>query len=133
MQAQLAGLLAHEQAPLVLAQRASGVAAPAPRFTSLLNCRHSSGAADRRGSGPGLAGIEPVFVRNIPSTSYPLAVAVDDTGTGFTLTVDAVRPADPEQVCALLRTAAANLITALGTPPPPRCTGWTSCPRTTTR
>ena len=52
-----------------------------------------------------------MFVRDL--TNYPLAVAVDDLGTGFGLSVDAVAPADPRQVCALLHTAAANLVTAL--------------------
>ena len=61
MQAQLAGLLAHEHAPLVVAQQASGVTPPAPLFTSVLNYRHSPGPAP--GSTAGLRGIEMVFTR----------------------------------------------------------------------
>ena len=113
MQAHLAGLLAHEHAPLMLAQRASGVAAPVPLFTSILNYRHGQGRdrGQQLGAGGGLAGIRMLFTRD--RTNYPLTVAVDDTGTGFAFTVDAVAPGDPAQVCALLHTAAASLVSVL--------------------
>src|SRR5580704_6577017 len=117
MQAQLAALLAHEHAPLVLAQRASAVAAPAPLFTSLLNYRHgqsrdhAQGSGQGQGSGSGLGGMRMLFTRE--HTNYPLTVSVDDTGTGFWFSVDVVAPVDPAQVCAMLQTAAASLAGAL--------------------
>jgi amino acid adenylation domain-containing protein len=120
MQAQLAGLLAHEHAPLALAQRASGVAAQVPLFTSILNFRHSArrdhgeSGADRDGDA-GMAGITTIYTRD--PTNYPLAVAIDDTGDGFVLSVDAVPPAGPGQVCALLHTATANLAAAVESTP----------------
>ena len=46
-------------------------------------------------------------------TNYPLSVSVDDTGAGFSFDVEAVAPADAGQVCALLVTATASLVTAL--------------------
>ncbi|MES0039893.1 condensation domain-containing protein, partial [Mesorhizobium sp. M0046] len=49
--ARLSELLAHEHASLALAQRCSGVAAPAPLFGALLNCRHNTPAA-MTGCGP---------------------------------------------------------------------------------
>jgi amino acid adenylation domain-containing protein len=113
MQAQLIGLLAHEHAPLALAQQASGVAAPAPLFTSILNYRHRPDTG--LGLGAGLEGIEVVSVRE--RTNYPLALSVDDTGTGFVFHVQAVAPASPEQVCTLVHTATEQLVIALETAP----------------
>jgi amino acid adenylation domain-containing protein len=113
MQAQLAGLLVHEHAPLALAQKASGVAPPAPLFTSILNYRHSPSSGRDRDAGP--EGIRTVFTQD--RTNYPLTVCIDDEGTGFVFTVDAVAPADSERVCALLHAAAASLVAALETAP----------------
>ena len=111
MQAQLAELLAHEHAPLALAQQASGVAAPAPLFTSIFNYRYRSGPAADAGldhvPGDEVDGIELVFTRD--RTNYPLDVAIIDTQTGFDFTIRAVAPIDPDQLCASLETAAAGL------------------------
>src|SRR6185503_7258161 len=55
----LTQLLRHEHASLVLAQRCSGVAAPAPLFSALLNYRYDAGAAEVRAEArQGWEGIE---------------------------------------------------------------------------
>ena len=105
MRSQLAGLLAHEHAPLALAQQASGLPAGVPLFTALLNYRHSQRPRRVddgtpipracRASGCGPAG-------TAPTTRW--TVSVDDFGAGFAITADAVPPGDPAQVCALLHT-----------------------------
>src|SRR5580700_8385579 len=90
----------------------SRLAASRPRPRCSARCS-TTGTASSRPASAGAAAVrtETLFVRDL--TNYPLAVAVDDLGTGFGLSVDAVAPADPRQVCALLHTAAANLVTAL--------------------
>ncbi len=114
MRSQLAGLLAHEHAPLVLAQQASGIPAHLPLFTALFNYRHVRPRGTRADTAqvPGI-GLGPAQDR----TNYPLNVSVDDTGTGFGLSVDAVAPADPRQLCALLCTCLDNLVTLLDAAP----------------
>ena len=113
VQRQLAELLVHEHAPLALAQRASAVAGNVPLFTSLLNYRHSPTA--NPGTQTALPGVDLLYTRE--RSNYPLAVAIDDTGTGFRLTVRAATGIDPQIVCALLRTATSNLLTALEATP----------------
>ncbi len=125
MQAQLGGLLAHEHAPLAVAQQASGVAAPLPLFTCFLNYRHSQHvpppAADHQAGqagaepGAGFAGIEVLFTQD--RSNYPLGVSVDDFGTGFAVTVDVVPPGSPELVCELMVTAVSGLTAALESAP----------------
>ncbi|MDU0973351.1 MAG: amino acid adenylation domain-containing protein, partial [Actinomyces urogenitalis] len=68
VQRHLAELLRHEHAPLALAQRCSGVAAPAPLFSALLNYRHSAagGAAEQAQ----WEGIEVLHAEE--RTNYPL-------------------------------------------------------------
>ena len=113
VQQQLADLLVHEHAPLTLAQQASAVAGNLPLFTSLLNYRHSP-TPDPDTQTP-LTGIDLLYTRE--RTNYPLTVSIDDTGTGFRLTVQAAADIDPQMVCALLRTTTDNLLTALETTP----------------
>ncbi|WP_406128545.1 amino acid adenylation domain-containing protein [Streptomyces canus] len=113
MQYQLAELLVHEHAPLALAQKVSGIEGNSPLFTSLFNYRH----AQRSGQGPDQApdtGFEGVRLHHFHEhTNYPMDVAVDDDGSGFVLTVEAVAPADPARVCALLHTCLGHLVAAL--------------------
>jgi amino acid adenylation domain-containing protein len=111
MRSQLAELLEHEHAPLVVAQRASAVAGGSPLFTTFLNYRRNAGQnLDERWNGE-LDGTQLVFARE--RTNFPLALMVDDDGESIALSVDAVAPVDGVAVGELVRTAAANLVTAL--------------------
>ncbi|MFJ3928580.1 amino acid adenylation domain-containing protein, partial [Streptomyces sp. NPDC090022] len=118
MRGQLARLLEHEHAPLAVAQKASGLPGGTPLFTSLLNYRHIEDHADGIPETEGRTGEETAGIRTLlarETTNYPLAVAVNDSGKGIRVTVEAVAPVDPVAVGALLRTAVEGLVSALET------------------
>ncbi|MFD2346249.1 hypothetical protein ACFSSN_22545 [Sinorhizobium terangae] len=87
--ARLSELLSHEHASLALAQRCSGVAAPAPLFGALLNYRHNTPAAGST-TDEGLSGIE--WLGGEERTNYPLTLAVEDFGAALGLTAQVVEP-----------------------------------------
>ncbi|HET7232689.1 MAG TPA: amino acid adenylation domain-containing protein, partial [Longimicrobium sp.] len=107
----LAGLLRHEHASLALAQRCSGVAAPAPLFTSLLNYRYV--VESGRSSGAGQPGEEVRRIGAQDLTNYPVAFAVNDWGEAFSLMAQVTAPAQAERVCRMMHTALERLVEAL--------------------
>ncbi len=109
----LAGLLRHEHASLVLAQRCSGVAAPAPLFSALLNYRHNTPptVADEEGPARPLSQVE--WLGGEDRTNYPVVLSVEDFGRGLGLTAQVALPLSPERVCDLMERALEELAEAL--------------------
>ncbi|WP_244182538.1 amino acid adenylation domain-containing protein, partial [Xenorhabdus beddingii] len=106
----LTALLEHEQAPLALAQRCSGVAQPMPLFSALLNYRHSQ-AGDAKSVNTAWAGMRILAAEE--RTNYPITLTVDDLGTGFHLMAQTVTGIDPARVTHYLITALSGLTDAL--------------------
>uniref|UniRef100_UPI001E4C1A8F condensation domain-containing protein n=1 Tax=Xenorhabdus sp. PB61.4 TaxID=2788940 RepID=UPI001E4C1A8F len=104
----LAALLEHEQAPLALAQRCSGVSPPLPLFSVLLNYRHSPSDT---GENPGWVGMR--VLQSEERTNYPIALSVDDHGNGFTLTAQTVDGIAPDRVVHYLLITLSELADAL--------------------
>ncbi|WP_434706017.1 amino acid adenylation domain-containing protein [Pseudomonas sp. Z1-12] len=113
----LSALLSHEYASLALAQRCSGVVAPAPLFSALLNYRHSAGAAQALPPEASLAweGIESLGAQE--RTNFPLSLSVDDLGDDFSLSVLAVPQIGAQRVCVYMDIALEQLVAALETSP----------------
>ncbi|SFK54714.1 non-ribosomal peptide synthetase [Lysobacter sp. cf310] len=113
--AQLAELLEHEHASLVLARSCSAVPAPSPLFNALLNYRHGDAGHFQSGSGaardPRLSGI--TLLSDEERTNYPISLTVDQCGDGFLLTAQCIAGADPARIAAYASTAIAALVSAL--------------------
>ncbi|NAQ17969.1 syringopeptin non-ribosomal peptide synthetase SypC, partial [Pseudomonas syringae] len=109
--ARLSGLLAHEHASLVLAQRCSGVPASTPLFSSLLNFRHTGDVAASDNTQVAWEGIQALHGEE--RTNYPLTLCVDDIGEGFALTVMAEGQIGAKRVCAYMHCVLENLVQAL--------------------
>ncbi|WP_276560944.1 AMP-binding protein [Xanthomonas cannabis] len=111
----LTGLLSHEHASLALAQRCSGVAAPQPLFTALLNYLRThreqlDGTVLNDWPGIDILGGE-------ERSTYPLSLSVDDMGDGSQLTLLAAEAFDAERLCTYMQLALAQLVEALEQPP----------------
>ncbi|MES2300292.1 MAG: amino acid adenylation domain-containing protein, partial [Pseudomonadota bacterium] len=112
---QLKTLLAHEQAPLTVAQRCSAVAPSLPLFASLLNYRHNHvKAGSDAAAAQGWEGIR----THAPSerVTYPIGIMVDDIGQGFSVSA-MVAGANPEQVLGMLVHTLEQLCDALAHAP----------------
>ncbi|WP_146742924.1 non-ribosomal peptide synthetase, partial [Lonsdalea populi] len=108
----LTALLAHEQAPLTLAQRCSGVVPPLPLFSTLFNYRHSQ---PQMSDNPVWNGMRRLAADE--RTNFPLTLSVDDLGQGFRLVAQTVASLDPGRVARYLETALYGLVEALAVDP----------------
>ncbi|ARL41385.1 non-ribosomal peptide synthetase [Burkholderia pseudomallei] len=110
--AQLAELMRHEHAPLVLAQRCSGVPAQTPLFTSLLNYRYSKPKVAAAHIADGVE-----LLDGHERTSYPLSMTVDDHERDFTIVAKVCERIGPQRVCELMELALEQLTRALSANP----------------
>ena len=106
----LAELLRHEHASLSLAQRCSGVPAPTPLFSSLLNYRHikQGSSAQNGNTWPGIQ-----VLLGETRSNYPLTLSVNDFGDSLALAAQAEVTTEPLRVCLYMRTALESLLNAL--------------------
>jgi amino acid adenylation domain-containing protein len=112
----LGELLMHEHASLVQAKRWSGVAAPSPLFSSILNYRYGRMTPlekDTEKVDP-LAGI--MHLESHERNNYPLTMSVEDLGQSLGLTV-MVEQSLAERICGYMQHALESLAHALESEP----------------
>ncbi|WP_032623280.1 AMP-binding protein, partial [Pseudomonas syringae] len=97
---------------LALAQRCSGVVAPVPLFSALLNYRHSSVAVTDEAM-VAWDGMQSLRLADEERTNYPLTINVDDMGEGFLFTALVTASIGAQRVCDYLQLATEGLIDAL--------------------
>ncbi|KPY86808.1 non-ribosomal peptide synthetase [Pseudomonas syringae pv. tagetis] len=109
--ARLAALLAHEHASLAQAQRWSGVAAPLPLFSAILNYRHAAGQARQDAQRDAWRGLE--ILASEKHTNYPLSLNVDDLGDSLRLNVTVPPQVGAQRICGYVQQALTGLVDAL--------------------
>ncbi len=111
----LAALLAHEHASLAQAQRCSGVPAPLPLFSAILNYRHAQAQArqDARENAWEGVQVEPCATHS----NYPLSLDIDDLGDDLRLIVSAPAEVGATRVVGYVLQSLEALAAALHTQP----------------
>ena len=116
VQIRLGELLMHEHASLALAQRCSGIAAPNPLFSAILNYRYGRMTPLENG----VERLDPlanvIFVENNERNNYPLTMSVEDYGQSLGLTALTVKPL-AERICGYMQQCLESLADALETAP----------------
>ncbi|MDV0440742.1 non-ribosomal peptide synthetase [Xanthomonas sacchari] len=117
--ARLTALLAHEQAPLALAQRFSRVPSHLPLFTALLNYRYNQGSGSTQSSAFDPAGWDGIrlLARSKTHGSYPLTMSVEDWGQALGLSVLCVPEIDGERLIRYFETTIRALVDAMANAP----------------
>ena len=114
--ARLTQLLRHEHASLALAQRCSGVRAPTPLFSALLNYRHSALDTDAETTEvQAWDGMQ--ILMGEERTNYPLTLSIDDLGEGFLLTAQVASGVQAQRICNYMHNTLEHLVDALETAP----------------
>ena len=103
----LAQLMHHEHAPLALAQRCSGVAAPTPLFSALLSYRHIS-FDSIGGTRDGIA-----VLSAQERTNYPVTLSVNDYGGELSLSAQVDESVAAQRTCEYMHRALEELVDAL--------------------
>ncbi|WP_422645980.1 amino acid adenylation domain-containing protein [Xenorhabdus innexi] len=107
----LIGLLEHEQAPLALVQRCSGIKPPLPLFSTLLNYRHNQQDMT-------LDTWEGIRLKLIPErTNYPVTLSVDDLVETFQLVALSVDSIEPNRLINYMTVTLSGLVKALESAP----------------
>ncbi len=109
----LAELLLHEQAPLNLAQRCSGISGPLPLFNAMINYRYSEEihAVSHHGLLEGMRVLTGEW--DTENSSFPITLDLDDGGHDFVINLQCHDSIDPMLLATCLRTAAENIAAAM--------------------
>ncbi|SFY32218.1 non-ribosomal peptide synthetase, partial [Pseudomonas sp. NFACC36] len=108
--ARLTALLGHEHASLALAQRCSGVEAPTPLFSALLNYRHTATTVSAEAVSA-WNGIQ--MLSGEERTNYPLMLSVDDLGEAFSFTVMTPARIGAQRLCGYVQHTLESLVRML--------------------